>query len=93
MHEVAFSGDTLRTVELRRDPEPLVGAERDSLAEAAGFDPDDLPAFRRMFDRIDVAPDGYLWVQRRQPGRTFAWDVFDPCGRFEGAVVPETRLG
>lgn len=93
VHEVAFSGDTLRTVELRREPDPLVGAERDSLAEAEGFEPDELPEFRRMFDRIDVAPDGYLWVQRRMSNRTFTWDIFDPCGRFEGTVVPETPLG
>lgn len=93
VHEVTFAGDTLRTVELRREPDPLVGAERDSLAEAEGFEPDELPAFRRMFDRIDVAPDGYLWVHRRLSNRTFAWDVFDPCGRFEGTVAPETPLG
>ena len=93
VHEVTFAGDTLRTVELHREPEPLVGAERDSLAEAEGFEPDELPAFRRMFDRIDVAPDGYLWVHRRLSNRTLAWDVFDPCGRFEGTVVPEMPLG
>lgn len=93
VHEVTFAGDTVRTVELQREPEPLAGAERDSLAATGRFEPDELPTFRRMFDRIDVSPDGYLWVHRRLSNRTFAWDIFDPCGRFEGTVVPETPLG
>lgn len=64
LHEVSLAGDTLRTVELRRPPAPLAGAERDSLADAAGFPADELPPFRPAMDRVDVAGDGLVWVRR-----------------------------
>lgn len=92
MHEVAFTGDTVRSVELLRPPVPLRGAERDSLAEASGFGVGELPAFRPAMDRLDVARDGLMWVRNRLPDGTFAWDVFDACGRYLGNAVPEMRL-
>ena len=91
LHELTFAGDTVRTVELRRDPVPLQGAERDTLAERFRFEPDDLPPYRLAMDRVDAGPDGLLWVRNTSPGG-YAWDVFDPCGRYLGPVVPETRL-
>ncbi len=90
LHQVTLAGDTLRTVELRRDPIRLKVSERDSLAEASGFDLDEIPVFRPLFDRMDVAPDGSLWVRRPPPG--VAWDVFDLCGRYLGAAAPEAKL-
>lgn len=92
MHEVAFTGDTVRSVELRGAPVPLEGAERDSLAEASGFGVGELPALRPAMDRLDVARDGLLWVRNRLPDGTFAWDVFDACGRYLANVAPEMRL-
>lgn len=92
LHEVTLAGDTLRTVELRRPPAPLAGAERDSLADASGFPADELPPFRPAMDRVDVAGDGLVWVRNRLRGRAFAWDVFDACGRYLGNVAPGAQL-
>ena len=90
LHEVTLAGDTLRTIELRREPDRLGSAERDSLAESSGFDVSQIPAFRSLFDRLDVAPDGAVWVRMPPPGT--AWDVFDACGRYLGNVSPETQM-
>lgn len=90
LHELDFGGDTIRSVQLRREPEPLADAERDSLAAASGFDPAELPAHRPLLHRTDVAPEGTLWVRRPLPGT--AWDVFDKCGRYLGRATSETRL-
>lgn len=92
MHEVVFTGDTVRSVELRRAPVPLRGAERDSLADASGFGAGELPALRPAMDRLDVARDGLMWVRNRLPDGSFAWDVFDACGRYLDNVAPGMRL-
>lgn len=92
LHELTFAGDTVRTMELRRDRAPLESPERDSVAERFGFEPGDLPAYRPAMDRVDAGPDGLLWVRNALPDGGYAWDVFDPCGRYLGPVVPETRL-
>ena len=92
LHKLTFAGDTVRTVELQRDPAPLQSPERDSLAERHGFEPGDLPSHRLAMDRVDAGPDGLLWVRNTLPGGGHAWDVFDSCGRYLGPVVPETRL-
>ncbi len=85
LHEVTLAGDTLRTIELAREPDRLGSAERDSLAKASGFDLSQIPVHRPLFDRLDVAPDGAVWV-RTAPPRA-AWDVFDACGRYLGNVT------
>lgn len=92
LHELTFAGDTVRTVELRRDLAPLRSPERDSVAERSGFEPDDLPPYRLAMDRVDAGPDGLLWVRNTLPDGGYAWDIFDPCGRYLGPVVPETQL-
>ena len=92
LHEVTLAGDTLRTVELRRPPAPLAGAERDSLADASGFPADELPPFRSAMDRVEVAGDGLVWVRNPLRGRAFAWDVLDACGRYLGNVAPGAPL-
>lgn len=92
LHELTFAGDTVRTVELRRDRAPLQSPERDSVAEHHGFEPGDLPPYRLAMDRVDAGPDGFLWVRNTLPDGGYTWDVFDPCGRYLGPVVPEARL-
>ena len=92
LHELAFAGDTVRTVELRRDRAALESPERDSVAEHHGFEPGDLSPFRLAMDRVDAGPDGLLWVRNTLPDDGYTWDVFDPCGRYLGPVVPEARL-
>ena len=76
----------MRTVELERVPERLVGRERDSLAQASGFPARRLPANRSMMDRLDVSPDGWIWVRRQLQNAERHWDIFDGCGSYLGSV-------
>lgn len=89
LHEATLAGDTLRTIALAREPDRLGSAERDSLAEASGFDLGQIPVFRPLFDRLDMAPDGAVWVRGMPPEA--AWDVFDACGRYLGSASAETQ--
>lgn len=93
LDELSFGGDTLRTIELRRLPEPLAGAERDSVAGmSSAFSADELPATKPVMSALYVARDGWIWVRVR-PAPTSEWDVFDDCGRFLGPVESEVPLG
>ncbi|MYI07026.1 MAG: hypothetical protein F4059_06880 [Gemmatimonadetes bacterium] len=88
IHEVTFDGDTLTTIALDRDPEPLLGAERDSVAEASQvFSPSELPATKPMMGSLRVARNGWIWLLAKHGGAT-AWDVFGECGRYLGQVDP-----
>ncbi len=64
LNEVAFTGDTVRTIEVDRPRTRLTGDERDSLAAVSGFAVSEIPRYRPMMDRLDVAPDGWIWVCR-----------------------------
>ena len=93
LDELTFAGDTLRTIELRRAPESLAGAERDSVADASSaFSASDLPATKPVMSALYVARDGWIWVRVRQ-APTSEWDIFDDCGRFVGPAVSEVPLG
>ncbi|HZD05550.1 MAG TPA: 6-bladed beta-propeller, partial [Longimicrobiales bacterium] len=99
LHLEAPGGDTVRTIALDR-PRPAVSrTERDSVttafretaAELAGDAspvrdprvPDTKPALRAVFED----DRNHLWVQPyRTEGEPAAWDVFDPEGRYLGAV-------
>lgn len=88
IHEVTFDGDTLRTIALAREPEPLVGAERDSVAAASqAFSPAELPAAKPMMGSLRVDWDGWIWVSTKREGST-NWDIFDECGGYLGQVEP-----
>jgi len=41
---------------------------------------------------VDAGPDGLFWGRNTLPDSGHAWVVFDPCSRYLGPVVPETRL-
>ena len=92
LHEVTFSGDTLRTVEVRRRLERLEGSERDSLAAAAGFSSAELPEFKLALRSLKVAPDGWIWVEPHDAPGDGRWDLFEPCGRYVGAVRAPANL-
>lgn len=86
LHEITYSGDTLRTVTLRRLAPRLEGRERDSLAVATGLDEARLPQRKPVLEEIDVDADGWIWVDTgERPIR--AWDVFDAQGIYRGRVV------
>ena len=92
LDELTFAGDTLHTIELRRSPEPLVGAERDSVADGSSvFSASDLPATKPVMSALYVARDGWIWVRVR-PAPTSEWDIFDDCGRFLGPAVSMVPL-
>lgn len=100
LHQVAAGGDTVRTITLER-PRPVVtDGERDSAmaafretAEQLAGDaspereprvPEGKPALRSVFDD----DRSHLWVEPyRTRGEPAAWDVFDPEGRYLGAVA------
>ena len=94
IHRITMSGDTIRTVELTRNPEPLVGRERDSVAEAAvAFAVDDLPAHKPLIRGLRVGRNGWLWVRLRasNPDED-SWDLFDLCGNHLGSATPPVPL-
>lgn len=93
IHKVALSGDTVRTVELRRAPQLLEGRERDSVAADAGISPGMLPQHKPVLGTIAVAPDSWLWVAVTEGERLQAWDLFDDAGRYRGrAASPEPMV-
>ncbi len=91
LNEVTFTGDTVRTIEVDRPRTQLRENERDSLAAASGFAVSEIPRYRPMMDRLDMAPDGWIWV-RRSVRDGLEWDIFDACGRFAGTVSPPMPL-
>ncbi|MYG47869.1 MAG: hypothetical protein F4164_00565 [Gemmatimonadales bacterium] len=81
-HEVTFSGDTVRTVELGNPPPPPP-------------DDSDESKYRPRIADLEVSPEGWLWVRRHQEdlAEDPAWDLFDNCGLYRGEVSTSTRLG
>ena len=71
IHETTYAGDTLRTIQLDREPPRLDGQERDSVAAAAGIPARRLPAHKHALENIRSGPDGWVWVEtetRERPG-------------------------
>ena len=94
IHRIAMSGDTIRTVELTRHPEPLAGRERDSVAAAAAaLAAAHLPTHKPLIRSLRVSRDGWLWVRLRGSSPDDdAWDLFDGCGRHLGSATPPVPL-
>lgn len=94
--ELTREGDTARVIEREHETVDLPAAQRDSIREAMGrlqrraHGAVDLPIpeRQRMFDNIVVDNRGYVWVQlsRSTDERRTSFDVFDPDGRYLGAV-------
>ncbi|WP_420449092.1 6-bladed beta-propeller [Candidatus Palauibacter sp.] len=83
-HEVAFAGDTIRTIELGDPPPPPP-------------DDSDESEFEPLVANLDVSPEGWLWVLRfpddpEDPDRRPTWDLFDNCGRYRGEVSAPARI-
>lgn len=92
IHNVALSGDIIRTVELRRAAQPLQGRHRDSVATAAGLSSSLLPRYKPVLGAIAVAPDSWLWISVTEGNRLQAWDLFDDAGRYRGQIAPPEPL-
>lgn len=100
LHRVSFAGDTLATIEVQRQPDPVSREERDSAlavfgetAEqaAGGATPEReprVPSTKPAHGALFVDDEGRTWV-RRTPvlGAEPSWDVIDTDGRLLGQVV------
>lgn len=94
--ELTRSGDTVRVVEREHETVGLPSAERDSIRDAMrglrqrarGAASLPIPEHQRIFDWIVVDNRGYVWVQlaRTADEPVTSFDVFDPEGRYLGAV-------
>jgi hypothetical protein len=102
IHRVRFTGDTILTMELRREPVETTRAERDSAVafiekiagSLGGAVPDRRPnprATKPAHGQIFVDDRDRTWVWGVPPaGGTPAWEVFGADGRYLGPVpVPD----
>ena len=89
LHKVDFSGDTVRTVELRRPARRLSRSERDSIATANDLPTRRIPLYRPVVGRHLVGPDGWLWVPVDGDS---TWEVFDDFGNHMGRVTSPVPL-
>ena len=91
LHRATSEGDTVRTVELPLQPEPIRRAERERAAENSPWSADELPTHKPLIASFRVDRDGWLWVRRTASGSEAPLvDVFDKCGRHLGSAP--TRL-
>jgi hypothetical protein len=94
--ELTRAGDTVRVLEREYQPVGLPTAQRDSIREAMrllrerarGAVSLPIPQHQRVFDAFFVDNHGYVWVQlsRTPDQKATSLDVFDPEGRYLGAV-------
>jgi hypothetical protein len=102
LHAIEFDGDTLRIIERDYRPAPVSDQERD---EAAGrfsgdalagatvdFDESMMAGVHPPFERFLTDDVGNLWIKRALGDDRWAWEVFDPEGRYMGAVRTDTDL-
>ena len=87
LHETTYTGDTLRSLQLRRPAPQLAGRERDSLATAIGVPARTLPATKAVLGGISTSPNGWVWAERGDRP-IVVWDVFDEQGHYLGPVTP-----
>lgn len=101
LHQVRASGDTVLTVVRRTGSIPLSESAHEELADwvremrEQGIRGDEsvLPTRYPYFSRIIVAEDGAVWVFRDAPDGESHFEVFDPSGRYLGAVQTDLRAG
>lgn len=100
--QTTLRGDTLRIVEREWTPAPVSGAERKEeeeglkwmMEQGARLDLSRIPSTKPAFARVFTDDQGYLWVQpnlaAEENGKVL--DVFDPEGRYLGAVRSPVKL-
>ena len=86
VHEVSFSGDTIRSIVLDRSPLPLGGRDRDSIAEHLGVPSRWLPRQKTVMEDLIIGMDNYIWVDLTDHTQS-SWDVFDEAGYHVGQVT------
>jgi hypothetical protein len=103
LHQLAFSGDTLRIVERRARPHRVTAAERQTALDELGWfaaeggptDPSRIPDRHPLFRGLLTDDQGRLWVETgagpgEEPGTRF--DIFDARGRFLGPATLERQV-
>jgi 6-bladed beta-propeller len=92
---VGFGGDTARVVARRAESAPVSDEERARAVEELGWftdaggrvDPARIPRTKPSLQTFWVDDQGYLWVRpNRAADEPPVFDVFDPEGRYLGAV-------
>ena len=78
-HQVAFDGDTIRTVRMGNTANVPSGPVAES-----DYDP--------LIAELDVSPEGWLWARREDQGDGSAWDLFDNCGAYRGEAITPLSL-
>jgi len=101
-----FEGDTLLVIEKEHRPTPVTEAEVDAEIDRSlqafefeiprsgvAIDRSRFPKVRPAYDDFLVEPDGHLWVEPAGRDTAAILDVFDPRGRYLGAVRSPVELG
>lgn len=96
IHQRSFAGDTVRIVEREYSPLPVRQEDIDEwlesrmatrFREAGGrLDVGRIPKVKPVFDNIIIDDAGHLWVRLVTHDDAVVFDVFDPEGRYLGAV-------
>lgn len=96
IHQSAFAGDTVLVIEREYLPLPVRQEEIDGWMESQGptmfgqaggrIDIDRIPKVKPVFQDLIVDDAGHLWVRLVTQDSTTLFDVFDPEGRYLGAV-------
>jgi sugar lactone lactonase YvrE len=101
LHRVSFDGDTVRTVAREFEPVSVSAAEHDEALESLDWfteqggkiDPSRIPDTKPAFIRPLFDDTGHMWVTATTAeGVNTTWDIFDPEGRYLGAVVSPVDL-
>ncbi len=101
LYHRGLGGDTIRLVEKRADPIPVEEGDRDAVRERfARFGEQAtnaiiarMPEVKPAFETFVIDRPGYLWViqtsatQQDRSVRDVTFDIFDPEGRYLGAVA------
>ncbi|MFQ5703307.1 MAG: 6-bladed beta-propeller [Gemmatimonadales bacterium] len=99
LYNTTFDGrDTLRIVERSYERTPFSSAERDSAERQLrdmrkrmmrGSPRISIPEYEKIFQGFVIDDEDYLWVilSRAPEADSTTFDVFDPVGRYLGAVV------
>ncbi|MEX0893950.1 MAG: hypothetical protein WEB88_17410, partial [Gemmatimonadota bacterium] len=88
-----FTGDTTLVLESLRPPQPVRGAERDSIVASlrdrfdTELDWSRIPDEKPVVQGWRVAEDGRLWVRVGAPGDGLTWDIYEPEGVYAGTAA------
>ena len=103
LFRVSAAGDTLRWVTREFEPVPVTGQDVDSAiaglewftSQGGKVDRSRIPGVKPALREFFLADDGHLWVAvttRNRADEGYAFDIFDPEGRYLGPLRLPFRL-